>query len=348
MVDVVVERGGDRREQRFAVFLGKLGERVAIDDDRTIDGAWVEVGRPPLSRLDGAEGHVRVRSEGDGFDDAAVERLSNFGCRHGGRHSTERLHGFADATGSPHRQPFELLERARGFPHAEDVVLRQGRGHQKRRVPACEIFFDGGVFVDLLADFSFLFKRTHAEIGQLENSDAGVFVAVVSRAELCHFESADRDTVEILFVLRQTPVRDIQTEFSVRLLLDEFFELFDMLGEGASFAPQGDIPHNGFGERLAREHDGQGGEQGCGEPVFKFEHGDSSLFRDWTTIIQAFWHEGMEGATKKLDPQKNTSYFYFKTFFNFKREKGCHVRFSRAPPHRFFRSALSPCRCLER
>ena len=94
VVDVVVERGLDRREQGFAMFFGKLGERVAIDDDRTVDRARVEVCRPPLSCLDGAEGHVRVRSKRDGFDDTAVEGLSNFGCRHGGGHSTECLEFF--------------------------------------------------------------------------------------------------------------------------------------------------------------------------------------------------------------------------------------------------------------
>ena len=113
---------------------------------------------------------------------------------------------------------------------------------------------DGAGHGDLLVEV------LNTQEGQFQHGDRAVLVAVIAGAELGHFERADGDTIEVFAVLGQTTVGDVHRELSVGLFGNQFGHLFDMLSEGAAFAPNGNIPFGGQGFGCKGESSGSDGQ----------------------------------------------------------------------------------------
>ena len=86
---------------------------------------------------------------------------------------------------------------------------------------------------------------------------------MIARTELGHLERADGNAIEVLGVLAQPAIGQVQGEFAIGLFAHQFRELLDMLGKGATLAPERDVP---FGRhRLGGKGNGQRGGGRCGQ-----------------------------------------------------------------------------------
>jgi hypothetical protein len=147
--------------------------------------------------------------------------------------------------------------------------LRQRGWHQKRCVPAAQIFLHSVLLIQGLRDLALFLKAGNTKEWQFENSDRRVLVAVITGAELGHFESTDGDAIEVFAVIGQTTIGNVQRKFAVGLRVHQFSQLFHMLCERPAFAPKRNVPlcTKGSSGQKRGQH---GCRYGCGYGFLEF------------------------------------------------------------------------------
>ena len=192
----------------------------------------------------------------------AFHCLISFSRSHRRWNSAYSFERFAQTAGCTDAHTFEFRQLITRLAGSHEVVLRHGRGHQKFRVPLCHLIRRSGVRVDCAGHSHFLCKVFDAEERKFQHCHNAIFVGVIACAKLCHLESANRNTVEVLAVFGQPAIADIHCKLATRLFGHKLGQFFDMLREGTTLAPDRHVPfcgcrlgHKGKGDRA---HSGAG------------------------------------------------------------------------------------------